>query len=85
MMASSSRRTAPWAASSSVWMPTASRPSFCAIGGPALHVTYLSRGLAQRGYDTTLEYLRAVVELAVSREDLGPEFREFLIDYVKGL
>jgi UTP--glucose-1-phosphate uridylyltransferase len=31
------------------------------------------------------EYLRAVVELAANREDLGPEFREFLIDYVKGL
>lgn len=24
------------------------------VGGPALHVTYLSRGLATRGYDTTL-------------------------------
>jgi glycosyltransferase involved in cell wall biosynthesis len=24
------------------------------VGGPALHVTYLSRGLADRGYDTTL-------------------------------
>jgi glycosyltransferase involved in cell wall biosynthesis len=24
------------------------------VGGPALHVTYLSRGLAERGYDTTL-------------------------------
>ena len=24
------------------------------MGGPALHVTYLARGLAQRGYETTL-------------------------------
>jgi glycosyltransferase involved in cell wall biosynthesis len=24
------------------------------VGGPALHVTYLARGLAERGYDTTL-------------------------------
>jgi glycosyltransferase involved in cell wall biosynthesis len=24
------------------------------VGGPALHVTYLSRGLAERGYETTL-------------------------------
>jgi UTP--glucose-1-phosphate uridylyltransferase len=31
------------------------------------------------------DYLRAMVELAASREDLGPEFREFLIDFVKAL
>ena len=24
------------------------------VGGPALHVTYLTRGLAERGYETTL-------------------------------
>jgi hypothetical protein len=24
------------------------------VGGPALHVTYLARGLAERGYRTTL-------------------------------
>jgi UTP--glucose-1-phosphate uridylyltransferase len=29
-----------------------------------------------------LDYLRATVEMAVDREDLGPEFREFLIDFV---
>jgi len=29
------------------------------------------------------DYLRAQVELAVSREDLGPEFRQFLRDFVK--
>jgi UTP--glucose-1-phosphate uridylyltransferase len=31
------------------------------------------------------DYLRATVELAVSRPDLGPAFREFLIDFVQGL
>jgi UTP--glucose-1-phosphate uridylyltransferase len=29
-----------------------------------------------------LDYLRATVEMAAEREDLGPEFREFLIDFV---
>lgn len=29
-----------------------------------------------------LDYLRATVELAVERDDLGPDFREFLIDFV---
>jgi UTP--glucose-1-phosphate uridylyltransferase len=28
------------------------------------------------------DYLRATVELAIEREDLGPEFRAFLIDLV---
>ena len=28
------------------------------------------------------DYLRATVELAIDREDLGPEFRAFLIDLV---
>ena len=31
------------------------------------------------------DYLRAMVELAAFREDLGPEFRQFLRDFVKGL
>jgi UTP--glucose-1-phosphate uridylyltransferase len=31
------------------------------------------------------QYLRATVELAVARSDLGPPFREFLIDFVKSL
>jgi UTP--glucose-1-phosphate uridylyltransferase len=31
------------------------------------------------------QYLRATVELAVARPDLGPAFREFLIDFVKTL
>ena len=32
---------------------------------------------------TKLDYLRANVELAVRRSDLGPEFRQFLTDFVK--
>ncbi|MGH8897180.1 MAG: UTP--glucose-1-phosphate uridylyltransferase GalU [Egibacteraceae bacterium] len=32
-----------------------------------------------------LDYLRAMVELAAARSDLGPAFREFLVDFVKGL
>ncbi len=31
------------------------------------------------------DYLRATVELAAQRSDLGPEFREFLVAYAKGL
>jgi UTP--glucose-1-phosphate uridylyltransferase len=31
------------------------------------------------------DYLRATVELAARRPDLGPEFREFLVDFVKNL
>ncbi|HWC33178.1 MAG TPA: UTP--glucose-1-phosphate uridylyltransferase, partial [Actinomycetota bacterium] len=30
-----------------------------------------------------IDYLRATVELATSREDLGPEFRAFLADLVQ--
>ncbi|MCX7621490.1 MAG: UTP--glucose-1-phosphate uridylyltransferase GalU [Acidimicrobiales bacterium] len=30
-----------------------------------------------------LDYLRATVELAIDREDLGPEFRSFLVDLVR--
>jgi UTP--glucose-1-phosphate uridylyltransferase len=38
-------------------------------------------------YDTgkKLDYLRAVVELAARREDLGPEFRAFLKQFVADL
>ena len=32
-----------------------------------------------------LDYLRATVELATARSDLGPVFRQFLVDFVKGL
>lgn len=39
-----------------------------------------------RRYDTgdRQSYLRAVVQLACDREDLGPDFREWLTEYVKG-
>ena len=30
-----------------------------------------------------LDYLRATVEMAIDREDLGPEFRAFLVDLVQ--
>ena len=30
-----------------------------------------------------LDYLRATVELALAREDLGPEFRDWLAAYVR--
>ena len=30
-----------------------------------------------------LDYLRATVEIAIGREDLGPEFRAFLADLVQ--
>jgi UTP--glucose-1-phosphate uridylyltransferase len=44
-------------------------------------------GVVYRGirYDTGLPlgYLQTVVQLAVKREDLGPAFSEWLIDYVK--
>jgi UTP--glucose-1-phosphate uridylyltransferase len=38
-----------------------------------------------RRYDTgdRGDYLKAVVQLAVAREDLGPAFREWLVDYVR--
>lgn len=40
-----------------------------------------------RRYDTgdRLDYLKSIVRIAVDREDLGPEFREWLIDYAKDL
>ncbi len=40
-----------------------------------------------RRYDTgdRLDYLKAVVRLAVDRDDLGPAFREFLVDFTAGL
>jgi len=39
-----------------------------------------------RRYDTgdRLDYIKAVVQLAVAREDLGPELREWLAEYVAG-
>lgn len=40
-----------------------------------------------RRYDTgdRLDYLKATVRLAVDREDLGPDFRGWLVEYVDGL
>ena len=40
-----------------------------------------------RRYDTgdRLDYLKAVVRLAVEREDLGPAFQEFLLDFTADL
>lgn len=40
-----------------------------------------------RRYDTgdRLDYLKAVVRLAADRDDLGPAFREFLVDFTAGL
>ncbi len=34
---------------------------------------------------TKLDWMRANVELAVERPDLGPDFRQFLVEFVKGL
>jgi UTP--glucose-1-phosphate uridylyltransferase len=38
-----------------------------------------------RRYDTgdRGDYLKAVVQLAVARADLGPAFREWLVEYVR--
>jgi UTP--glucose-1-phosphate uridylyltransferase len=49
-------------------------------GGPVHAVIF--RG---RRYDTgdRAEYLRTIVRLACEREDLGPEFRSWLADFVK--
>lgn len=40
-----------------------------------------------RRYDTgdRLDYIKAIVQLAVDREDLGPELREWLIGFASGL
>ena len=39
-----------------------------------------------RRYDTgdKLDYIKAVVQLAADRDDLGPELRPWLVDYVAG-
>lgn len=51
------------------------------LGGPVHGVVF--RG---RRYDTgdRADYLRAIVRLACEREDLGPDFRAWLRDYVAG-
>ena len=40
-----------------------------------------------RRYDTgdRLDYLKAVVRIAVDRPDLGPDFRQWLLEYVPSL
>ncbi|PJE97012.1 UTP--glucose-1-phosphate uridylyltransferase [Streptomyces carminius] len=50
-----------------------------AIGGPVHGVVFKGRR-----YDTgdRADYLRAIVRLACEREDLGPEFRAWLSDFV---
>ena len=54
-----------------------------AAGGDPVHGV-IFRG---RRYDTgdRQDYLRAVVRLACDREDVGPEFREWLKEYAKSL
>jgi UTP--glucose-1-phosphate uridylyltransferase len=49
--------------------------------------TVLARVFTGDRYDTgdKADYLRATVELAADREDLGPRFREFLREFVAGL
>ncbi|HLS33529.1 MAG TPA: UTP--glucose-1-phosphate uridylyltransferase GalU [Brevibacterium sp.] len=46
-------------------------------------------GVVFRGlrYDTgdRLDYIKAVIQLALAREDLGPELREWLVEYAAGL
>jgi UTP--glucose-1-phosphate uridylyltransferase len=51
------------------------------VGGPVHGVVF--RG---RRYDTgdRADYLRAIVRLACEREDLGPDFRDWLVKYVNG-
>ena len=46
------------------------------VGGPALHVTYLARGLAERGYETTLvagDVARGEASMAFVAEQAGVE------------
>lgn len=52
------------------------------VGGGVLGVIF--RG---RRYDTgdRLDYLKAIVQVASSREDLGPEFRRWLADFARGV
>ena len=46
------------------------------VGGPALHVTYLARGLAERGYETTLvagDVARGEASMSFVAEQAGVE------------
>jgi glycosyltransferase involved in cell wall biosynthesis len=50
------------------------------VGGPALHVTYLTRGLAPRGYETTLvagDIARGEESMAFVAERAGVEIVDF--------
>jgi glycosyltransferase involved in cell wall biosynthesis len=50
------------------------------VGGPALHVTYLTRGLAPRGYETTLvagDIARGEESMAFVAEQAGIEIVDF--------
>ena len=52
-------------------------------GGPGVHGV-IFRG---RRYDTgdRLEYIKAIMQLAVDRDDLGPDLREWLKEFAAGL
>jgi UTP--glucose-1-phosphate uridylyltransferase len=56
-----------------------------AIGGLLPDLTVYGYTFDEGRYDigSKLDYLRATVELALARDDLGPEFREWLSGYVK--
>ena len=56
-----------------------------AIGGllPDLDVYGYTFDEGRYDIGSKLDYLRATVELALAREDLGPEFREWLSGYVR--
>ena len=56
-----------------------------AIGGllPELDVYGYTFDEGRYDIGSKLDYLRATVELALAREDLGPEFREWLSGYVR--
>ena len=56
-----------------------------AIGGLLPHRDVYGYTFDEGRYDigSKLDYLRATVELALARDDLGPEFRQWLAGYVK--
>jgi UTP--glucose-1-phosphate uridylyltransferase len=56
-----------------------------AIGGllPDLEVFAYTFDEGRYDIGSKLDYLRATVELALAREDLGPDFRAWLSDYVR--
>jgi UTP--glucose-1-phosphate uridylyltransferase len=50
--------------------------------GRAVYATELKNGVF-RDTGTKINYLKTTVEVAAKRDDLGPEFREFLKEFVK--